>query len=187
MAVTEEETSNSVNRVQPKSQIEKELDDLRGKLNSDGVAKKLQTVPATWVDTTNRGSVDFHCLGSSAANNVYAKVELNVSGFSLSGAGGSLTLGGNSINLSSGGAKIYAGSYIQIGSTNNNEFKITGGGIGVVDGELSIYGETEYSSYALRGRVDFNTDGFVISGGGVTLEATSDGLFINGKKVLTEE
>lgn len=155
----------------------------------DGVAKKLQTVPATWVDTSNSGSVDFHCVGSSAANNVYASLAFNGNGFLLSGEGKSLLLSSEGFDLYSGPASIHINkSYVEINCSVHNQLKIySNGGISVENGKLEIYGETDYGGYGPKGSVEFNTNGFVIRSGGVTLEATSDGLFINGKKVLTEE
>lgn len=185
----EETATTTAERVQPKSQIEKQVDELRKELsNSGGVAQKLQTVPTTWVDTSNSGSVDFHCVGSSAAKNIYASLAFNGNGFKLSGEGRSLLLSSEGFDLYSGPASIHINrDYVEINCSSHNQLKIySNGGIGVEDGELRIYGETDYSSYGLKGFVEFNADGFVISGGGVTLEATSEGLFINGKKVLTE-
>ena len=68
LAVTEEETSNSINRVQPKSQIEKELDELRGKLNSGGVAEKLQTSGSDSYAVTDASGVSFYKADSLMVN-----------------------------------------------------------------------------------------------------------------------
>ena len=190
LADNEETATTTAERVQPKSQIEKQVDELRKELsNSGGVAEKLQTVPATWVDTTNSGSVDFHCLGSSAANNVYASLAFNGNGFLLSGEGKSLLLSSEGFDLYSGPASIHINkSYVEINCSVHNQLKIlSDSGIFVGDGKLEIYGENDYGGYGPKGSVEFNTNSFVIRSGGVTLEATSDGLFINGKKVLTEE
>ncbi len=192
MALADDEetaTTTTAERVQPKSQLEKQVDELRKELsNSGGVAEKLQTVPATWVDTTNSGSVDFHCLGSSAANNVYASLAFNGNGFLLSGEGKSLLLSSEGFDLYSGPASIHINkSYVEINCSVHNQLKIlSDSGIFVGDGKLEIYGEIDYGGYGPKGSVEFNTNSFVIRSGGVTLEATSDGLFINGKKVLTE-
>ncbi len=189
LADDEETATTTAERVQPKSQIEKQVDELRKELsNSGGVAEKLQTVPATWVDTTNSGSVDFHCLGSSAANNVYASLAFNGNGFLLSGEGKSLLLSSEGFDLYSGPASIHINkSYVEINCSVHNQLKIlSDSGIFVGDGKLEIYGEIDYGGYGPKGSVEFNTNSFVIRSGGVTLEATSDGLFINGKKVLTE-
>lgn len=189
LANVEETATTTAERVQPKSQIEKQVDELRKELSNSGVAEKLQTVPATWVDTSNIGSVDFHCVGSSAANNVYASLAFNGNGFLLSGEGKSLLLSSEGFDLYSGPASIHINkSYVEINCSVHNQLKIySNGGISVENGKLEIYGETDYGGYGPKGSVEFNTNGFVIRSGGVTLEATSDGLFINGKKVLTEE
>lgn len=190
LAVTEEETSNSINRVQPKSQIEKELDELRGKLNSGGVAEKLQTSGAAgWVTTDSNGAV-FAKSGSAGRNEEYAHLMDYGGGFLLANNGGArLELSGN-IEQGQDYATVNLANYNNGLFIDRCSILLRGGDAKIsVSGKIEVTSNTIYvrGSKTLAIAIDNTTGGITISGDGVTLKATSDGLYINGKKVLTEE
>lgn len=179
LAVTEEETSNSVNRVQPKSQIEKELDDLRGKLNSGGVAEKLQTSGSNVAVMTSRGNVDFYIDDKR-----YTQITLSNDMFDIYRVNSN---GKNGFELYLEGG--YGMSLLvdpSSGSRSNHiEIKENSG--------IDIYANSTYGRIKLEISagayisIDPSSPSFAICDGKHMLTGGGNGLYYNGKKVLTEE
>ena len=173
-AVSAASTTAAPERVQPKSQIEKELDELRGKLNSGGVAEKLQTGGSDYAIITgeNGASIlensvelvkvrvkDFFDLKKSGEYEFYAD---GGKGFYISVAPSmpQYAMYDNSLSITeSGGIVIRANSSVGIDiMTNNIEIKI---------------GTNDVTPILIKAGTD-------------RIHVTGSELFFNGKKVLTE-
>lgn len=187
----DEETTTVAERVQPKSQLEKQVDELRANLaNAGGVAEKLQTSGAAgWVTTDSNGAV-FAKSGSAGRNEEYAHLMDYGGGFLLANNGGArLELSGN-IEQGQDYATVNLANYNNGLFIDRYSILLRGGDAKIsVSGKIEVTSNTIYvrGSKTLAIAIDNTTGGITISGDGVTLKATSDGLYINGKKVLTEE
>lgn len=175
LAVTEEETSDFVNRVQPKSQIEKELDELRGKLNSGSVAEKL-------VDSS----------GYASLKNAYIDYKSKNMGF-FDPAGnklGEFCVRDGYFMLVWGGKEVVTFEEcgdISIQSMDGTKVKLTTTG----NAEILEVKSAVYTGAYLSVTINNDRTGSIRIGSGLlsgnTLSFQSDGLYYNGKKVLTEE
>lgn len=158
--------------------------------DAGGVAEKLQTSGAAgWVTTDSNGAV-FAKSGSAGRNEEYAHLMDYGGGFLLANNGGArLELSGN-IKQGQDYATVNLANYNNGLFIDRYSILLRGGDAKIsVSGKIEVTSNTIYvrGSKTLAIAIDNTTGGITIRGDGVTLKATSDGLYINGKKVLTEE
>ena len=187
-------------RTQPKSQLEKQIDELRAGMGKGGTAEKLQTSNTPYWSKTESWGVSF---GKNSTPFAYIHEGSGTTGFELRGYGSPcLNMNGSTgailaqngsteLNLT-GGARVVMGDNAQIfidssdmafkcGNTllqvaKNVQVSVDSGG------ELEIIASGKPSL-----RISASSDGFCILSGSAMLEAKSNGLYYNGEKVLTED
>lgn len=175
-----ETTTTAPERVQPKSQIEKQVDELRKELsNSGGVAEKLQTSGSNVAVMTSRGNVDFYIDDKR-----YTQITLSNDMFDIYRVNSN---GKNGFELYLEGG--YGMSLLvdpSSGSRSNHiEIKENGG--------IDIYANSTYGRIKLEIsagayiNIDPSSPSFAIYDGKHMLSGDGSGLYYNGKKVLTEE
>lgn len=185
-------------RTQPKSQLQKQIDELRKQLSkSGGTAEKLQTTGSKyWAVTDDRG-VSFGADDSGKI--AFLTKQGTGTGFRL-GAYGSTGMEFKGSGL--GAIKLYDQSdgncllYVESGAecpinicTSDNtsqgdhtSFQVYNGG------KLKVYPDSLTIQTELRNTLTLKitSDGWSLGTTGKMLEAKSDGLYFNGKKVLLE-
>ena len=198
-AYSAETSTESRQRTQPKSQTEKQIDELRKQLSqSGGTAEKLQTTGSKyWAVTDDRG-VSFGADDSGKI--AFLTKQGNGTGFRLgaygstgmefkgSGLGGSIRL----YDQTNGNCLLYVDGCGEIpinictsDDTNQGDHTsllvYNGGKLRVYPDSLTIQTELR-TTLTLK----ITSDGWSLSTTGKKLEAKSDGLYFNGKKVLLE-
>ncbi|MGN1109728.1 MAG: hypothetical protein ACI4RK_10160, partial [Oscillospiraceae bacterium] len=180
LADDEETTTTAPERVQPKSQLEKQVDELRaGLANAGGVAEKLQTSGSNVAVMTSRGNVDFYIDDKR-----YTQITLSNDMFDIYRVNSN---GKNGFNLHlEGGYGISLLADPSSGSRSNRIEIMENSGIDIYAN--STYGkiklETSAGAYI---SIDPSSPSFAIYDGKHLLAGDSTGLYYNGKKVLTEE
>ena len=178
-------SSSAQFRIQPRSQTEKQIDELAAR---SGVATKLQSKGAAgWVTTDSKGAV-FSKSGSVGANEEYAHLDDSNGGFMIrNNRGGLLHLPGID-STETADAKIQLTNYNNGLLIQNNFINLSGNTarLTVEGGEFSINNNviqlargSNYLWITLE-----STGGFTIqTGDGISLRAKSDGLYYNGVKI----
>lgn len=182
LADDEETATTTAERVQPKSQLEKQVDELRKELsNSGGVAEKLQTSGSNVAVMTSRGNVDFYIDDKRYTQITLSNDMFDIYRVNSNGQNGFLLHleGGYGISLSADPSSARAeynncleimegkGIFAYVNSDGGRIKLATSNGAEIVINPLS--------------------PSFLISDGVNTLAGDSTGLYYNGKKVLTEE
>ena len=185
-------------RTQPKSQLQKQIDELRKQLSqSGGTAEKLQTTGSKyWAVTDDRG-VSFGADDSGKI--AFLTKQGNGTGFRL-GAYGSTGMEFKGSGL--GAIKLYDQSdgncflYVESGAefpinictsdgeswSDHTSIRVSNGGkLNVHPDSLTIQTESR-TTLTLK----ITSDGWSLGTTDKLLEAKSDGLYFNGKKVLLE-
>ena len=185
-------------RTQPKSQLQKQIDELRKQLSqSGGTAEKLQTTGSKyWAVTDDRG-VSFGADDSGKI--AFLTKQGNGTGFRL-GAYGSTCMEFKGSGL--GAIKLYDQSdgncflYVESGAefpinictsdgeswSDHTSIRVSNGGkLNVHPDSLTIQTESR-TTLTLK----ITSDGWSLGTTDKLLEAKSDGLYFNGKKVLLE-
>lgn len=157
-------------RTQPKSQLEKQIDELRAGMGKGGTAEKLQTSGAAFCAKTNSMGLVLCDLNG----NQVGLLKLNESGaMSLVHGGGDVVL-----EASQSGFNFNVTGDIRLQLLNNSGVLLHSGGGGIIDIE-STSGSCS---------IKLDTGGHInIISGSTTLSAQNGVLYFNGKKVLTEE
>lgn len=165
LAVTEEETSNSINRVQPKSQLEKRVDAVGAIAGGDGKLHDIYGSSGEGILQSNSVLVGLYL--TTPNDNIAFKLVVS---------------GGSTEFISSHGEMVWYPS---------SGMRLTGSA-----GELRIYPSvdssyltfTPKSGYGDTVKLHIGTgEAEVTIGSKCTLSMREDGLYYNGKKVLTEE
>ncbi|MGN1109923.1 MAG: hypothetical protein ACI4RK_11140 [Oscillospiraceae bacterium] len=183
MAVTEEDTSSSINRVQPKSQLEKQIDELRAGVENAAVAEKLQTSGSNVAVMTSRGNVDFY-LGDTLFTQIGIGGPYDM--FDILRVGGDGT-NGFMLHLEGGlGISIYAdasSANAKYGLRSNISIEENSGVfISAVNGRIKLV-----TGSGAEIVVNPSSPSFLITDGVNRLSGDGTGLYYNGKKVITEE
>lgn len=173
---------------QPKPQSAKYAE---GLLPDGIVAEKLQTSGAAgWVTTDSKGAV-FAKSGSVGINEEYAHLMDCGGGFLLANNGGArLELSGNigqgqdyaTVILSNYNNGLFIDRYNMVLRGGDSEIRVSGK-LEVTKNGISVRGGNKTMTIA----IDDTTGDVIIYGSNVNLKVSYDGLFLNGKKVLTEE
>lgn len=192
LADDEETATTTAERVQPKSQLEKQVDELRKELsNSGGVAEKLQTNGSDSYAVTDASGVSFYkadslmvnirkdensgrlCVGDYSGNTI--SFNTDYTGFQINSRQ-------NYIGISAeGGMNVYTRN--ESGSKMVN-FSVKPNSFYIFDSDrIFIENSTAHVFYIKMDGVDLTLQ----NGNNDTLAIKSDGLYYNGKKVLTEE
>ena len=196
--VAEQSDEAPVMRTQPKSQTEKQIDELRKQLSqSGGTAEKLQTTGSKYWAITDDSGVSFGADDSGKI--AYLTKQGTGTGFRL-GAYGSTGIEFKGSGL--GAIKLYDQSdgncflYVESGAefpinictsdgeswSDHTSIRVSNGGkLRVYPDSLTIQTESR-TTLTLK----ITSDGWSLSTTGKSLEAKSDGLYFNGKKVLLE-
>ena len=178
-------SSSAQFRIQPRSQTEKQIDELAAR---SGVATKLQSKgTAGWVTTDSKGAV-FSKSGSVGANEEYAHLDDSNGGFMIrNNRGGLLHLPGVDYTETAN-AKIELTNYNNGLLIQNNFIKLSGNTarLTVEGGEFSINNNViqlaRGSNYLWI--THESTGGFTIeTSDGIELRANSAGLYFNGVKI----
>ena len=188
-----------VMRTQPKSQTEKQIDELRKQLSqSGGTAEKLQTTGSKYWAITDDYGVSFGADDSGKI--AYLTKQGTGTGFRLgaygntgmefkgSGFGGSIRL----YDQTNGNCLLYVESGTEFpinicteddsGQGDHTSLQVYNGGkLKVYPDSLTIQTESR-TTLTLK----ITSDGWSLGMTGKKLEAKSDGLYFNGKKVLLE-
>ena len=176
-------SSSAQFRVQPRSQTEKQIDELAAR---SGVATKLTSPDGnSWANVQDNGSIMLFKGGAP-----WGYLMPLDGGFNLGNTGSAqirMPGSGNTIDVSNGSSAVQIGDPYSSGqdiwiysSKNGTRFMSSGGamlsatptGISLTGG--SIFGTLEISR---------SSDGFKINHNSCTLEAKSDGLYYNGVKI----
>lgn len=186
-------------RTQPKSQLQKQIDELRKQLSqSGGTAEKLQTTGSKYWAITDDSGVSFGAddsgkiafltkqgTGTGFRLGAYGSTGMEFKG---SGLGGSIRL----YDQTNGNCLLYVDSCgefpINICTSDDTSrgdhtsFQVSNGGkLKVYPDSLTIQTESR-TTLTLK----ITSDGWSLGTTGKMLEAKSDGLYFNGKKVLLE-
>ena len=197
-AYSAETSTESRQRTQPKSQTEKQIDELRKQLSqSGGTAEKLQTTGSKYWAITDDSGVSFGADDSGKI--AFLTKQGNGTGFRL-GAYGSTGMEFKGSGL--GAIKLYDQSdgncflYVESGAefpinictsdgeswSDHTSIRVSNGGkLNVHPDSLTIQTESR-TTLTLK----ITSDGWSLGTTGKMLEAKSDGLYFNGKKVLLE-
>ena len=197
-AYSAETSTESRQRTQPKSQTEKQIDELRKQLSQAGsTAEKLQTTGSKYWAITDDSGVSFGADDSGKI--AYLTKQGTGTGFRL-GAYGSTGIEFKGSGL--GAIKLYDQSdgncflYVESGAefpinictsdgeswSDHTSIRVSNGGkLRVYPDSLTIQTESR-TTLTLK----ITSDGWSLSTTGKSLEAKSDGLYFNGKKVLLE-
>ena len=196
-------TTSPPERVQPKSQIQKQLDAIEAGMNaSGGTAEKLQTSGSSiWADTAG-GSLSVHSEAQSNPQGPFAQILPGSTnpedGFSIqSPYGATVKVSKDGIFLSS----TYSNCIIQL-NTDGIQISRTGSDdkIEIKDDYLCIgsnsngilrFKDGDTGLYSIIIRCDGNViqlenNRFVVGYGLNSLVFSEQGLYVNGRKVLTE-
>ena len=198
VAYSAETSTESRQRTQPKSQTEKQIDELRKQLSqSGGTAEKLQTTGSKYWAITDDSGVSFGADDSGKI--AFLTKQGTGTGFRL-GAYGSTGMEFKGSGL--GAIKMYDQSdgncflYVESGAefpinictsdgeswSDHTSIRVSNGGkLNVHPDSLTIQTESR-KTLTLK----ITSDGWSLSTTGKSLEAKSDGLYFNGKKVLLE-
>ena len=185
-------------RTQPKSQLQKQIDELRKQLSkSGGTAEKLQTTGSKYWAVTDDNGVSFGADDSGKI--AFLTKQGTGTGFRL-GAYGNTGMEFKGSGL--GAIKLYDQSdgncllYVESGAEfpinictgddtsqgDHTSFQVYNGGkLKVYPDSLTIQTESR-TTLTLK----ITSDGWSLSTTGKMLEAKADGLYFNGKKVLLE-
>ena len=185
-------------RTQPKSQLQKQIDELRKQLSkSGGTAEKLQTTGSKYWAVTDDSGVSFGADDSGKI--AFLTKQGTGTGFRL-GAYGNTGMEFKGSGL--GAIKLYDQSdgncllYVESGAEfpinictgddtsqgDHTSFQVYNGGkLKVYPDSLTIQTESR-TTLTLK----ITSDGWSLSTTGKMLEAKADGLYFNGKKVLLE-
>lgn len=198
-AYSAETSTESRQRTQPKSQTEKQIDELRKQLSqSGGTAEKLQTTGSKYWAITDDYGVSFGADDSGKI--AYLTKQGTGTGFRLgaygntgmefkgSGFGGSIRL----YDQTNGNCLLYVESGTEFpinicteddsGQGDHTSLQVYNGGkLKVYPDSLTIQTESR-TTLTLK----ITSDGWSLGMTGKKLEAKSDGLYFNGKKVLLE-
>ena len=198
-AYSAETSTESRQRTQPKSQTEKQIDELRKQLSqSGGTAEKLQTTGSKYWAVTDDYGVSFGADDSGKI--AYLTKQGTGTGFRLgaygntgmefkgSGFGGSIRL----YDQTNGNCLLYVESGTEFpinicteddsGQGDHTSLQVYNGGkLKVYPDSLTIQTESR-TTLTLK----ITSDGWSLGMTGKKLEAKSDGLYFNGKKVLLE-
>ena len=199
VAYSAETSTESRQRTQPKSQTEKQIDELRKQLSqAGGTAEKLQTTGSKyWAVTDDRG-VSFGAddsgkiafltkqgTGTGFRLGAYGNTGMEFKG---SGLGGSIRLydqtNGNCLLYVESGKEFPINICTEDDSDQGDHtlFQVYNGGkLKVYPDSLTIQTESR-TTLMLK----ITSDGWSLGTTGKMLEAKSDGLYFNGKKVLLE-
>lgn len=197
-AYSAETSTESRQRTQPKSQTEKQIDELRKQISqAGGTAEKLQTTGSKYWAITDDSGVSFGADDSGKI--AFLTKQGNGTGFRL-GAYGSTGMEFKGSGL--GAIKMYDQSdgncflYVESGAefpinictsdgeswSDHTSIRVSNGGkLNVHPDSLTIQTESR-KTLTLK----ITSDGWSLSTTGKSLEAKSDGLYFNGKKVLLE-
>ena len=199
VAYSAETSTESRQRTQPKSQTEKQIDELRKQLSqSGGTAEKLQTTGSKYWAITDDYGVSFGADDSGKI--AYLTKQGTGTGFRLgaygntgmefkgSGFGGSIRL----YDQTNGNCLLYVESGTEFpinicteddsGQGDHTSLQVYNGGkLKVYPDSLTIQTESR-TTLTLK----ITSDGWSLGMTGKKLEAKSDGLYFNGKKVLLE-
>lgn len=176
-------SSSAQFRIQPRSQTEKQIDELAAR---SGVATKLISPDGnSWANVQDNGSIMLFKGGAP-----WGYLMPLDGGFNLGNTGSAqirMPGSGNTIDVSNGSSAVQIGDPYSSGqdiwiysSKNGTRFMSSGGamlsatptGISLTGG--SVFGTLEISR---------SSDGFKINHNSCTLEAKSDGLYYNGVKI----
>ena len=193
-----ETSTESRQRTQPKSQTEKQIDELRKQLSqSGGTAEKLQTTGSKYWAITDDSGVSFGADDSGKI--AFLTKQGTGTGFRL-GAYGSTGIEFEGSGL--GKIRLYDQSdgncylYVESGAefpinictsdgeswSDHTSIRVSNGGkLNVHPDSLTIQTESR-TTLTLK----ITSDGWSLGTTGKMLEAKSDGLYFNGKKVLLE-
>lgn len=193
-----ETSTESRQRTQPKSQTEKQIDELRKQLSqAGGTAEKLQTTGSKYWAITDDSGVSFGADDSGKI--AFLTKQGNGTGFRL-GAYGSTGMEFKGSGL--GAIKLYDQSdgncflYVESGAefpinictsdgeswSDHTSIRVSNGGkLNVHPDSLTIQTESR-TTLTLK----ITSDGWSLGTTDKLLEANSDGLYFNGKKVLLE-
>lgn len=163
-ALSDSDEDGSSNRVQPKSQLEKQVDELRASMGKGGIAEKLQTSGSDYYAVTDDRGVAFG-MDATGKFAYLSKESGNGTGFRL-------------------------GAYAATGITFGNDGSVTIHNIKDSTTELVLTPTAGGASVMVHsGGAEFLLYGGskVIVNSGCRLVVSADGLYVNGKKVLTEE
>lgn len=196
--VAEQSDEAPVMHTQPKSQTEKQIDELRKQLSqAGGTAEKLQTTGSKYWAITDDSGVSFGADDSGKI--AFLTKQGTGTGFRL-GAYGSTGMEFKGSGL--GAIKLYDQSdgncylYVESGTeypinictsdgeswSDHTSIRVSNGG------KLKVYPDSLTIQTELRTTLTLKitNDGWSLSTTGKSLEAKSDGLYFNGKKVLLE-
>ena len=197
-AYSAETSTESRQRTQPKSQTEKQIDELRKQLSqSGGTAEKLQTTGSKyWAVTDDRGvsfgaddSGKIAFLTKQGTGTGFRLGAYGNTGMEFKGSGlGAIKL----YDQSDGNCLLYVESGKEFpinictgddsGQGDHTSFQVYNGGkLKVYPDSLAIQTESR-TTLTLK----ITSDGWSLGTTGKMLEAKSDGLYFNGKKVLLE-
>lgn len=171
LADDEKTATTTAERVQPKSQLEKQIDELRAGLDSV-TAQKLQSRNAAGYVTTDdygavigtpKGGMKIHSTNSAAVLNLPETSNFMKAPVTLTNYNNGLNIDGTKIEVRSGNTLMIVNGEFEVSDTMIRLFSSNG---------LLIIGKT--------------ANGFFINGNNNILEAKSDGLYYNNQKVLLE-
>lgn len=191
LADDEETATTTAERVQPKSQIEKQVDELRKELsNSGGVAEKLQTSGSTVSVDTAKNPYNYSYTGVNILVNdvTITRLGFKQNSIDIYGVSGSATTG-YELYMESGYGIALSVDPSSASARNSNFINIMESS-GILAYVNCNYGKIELeTSGGAKISVSHYTNGssFAICDGVNTLAGDSTGLYYNGKKVLTEE
>lgn len=181
-------------RTQPKSQLQKQIDELRAN-QAGGTAEKLHTKGKQYYAKTDSSGVSFGKGGDDGSEAKFAFIAPGDSGdgfklsaygpynIDVSGKGFSIANAFNAVmNVSTSGATFFE----VFSSGETSRFKVDSGGkFHVHVGSITFaYGNYTYSFSRTADGWAIDCDAFQE---GRRLEAKGDGLYYNGKRLLTEE
>ena len=179
-------SSSAQFRIQPRSQTEKQIDELAAR---SGVATKLISPDGnSWASVQNAGNIT---LFENNSDTPWGYITPNHTGISLGTTDGRyVTLLSNTIEIYCNGNRVYLSGSGDGGTINlqsgNTKLNVNGGSIvTITQGGINITGSTGISPMIVKGVYnDYgSTQGFQIKCGSYVLEAKSDGLYYNGVKI----